>query len=70
MPPEPWLLAAISALAGFTAWLIRAYISDLQKQRDVAITGWREQTIATNRLAAAMELRNKRDVARRRVADA
>lgn len=70
MPPEPWLLAAISALAGFTAWLIRAYIGDLQKQRDAAITGWREQTIATNRLAAAVEARNRRDAGQRRQAGA
>ena len=37
-----------------------------RKQRDAALEGWREQTAANNRLAAAWEERNRREAERRR----
>lgn len=43
---------------------------DLRKQRDTAIDGWRAQTTATDRLANAIEIRNRRDATRRRAGDA
>lgn len=43
--------------------------ADDRVQRDIAIAGWREQTAATNRLAAAIEKRNARDAQTHRGAD-
>lgn len=37
----------------------RAVMDDVKAVRDEAVMGWRESTTATNRLAAAIEERNK-----------
>lgn len=58
------LAGAIGTLAGVIGYLGR----DLIRQRDAAITGWRESTEAvtrmareTARIARALEARNRRD---------
>lgn len=74
MPPDA-LLGPGAALAGAVAVitamykLIREFIADLKKQRDIAIDGWQAQTAATNRLAAALEARNVDQARRHRLAD-
>jgi hypothetical protein len=42
---------------------------DDRAQRDQALAGWRDQTAATNRLAAALEARNRRDAKQGRADD-
>lgn len=69
MTTEQMLIAAISGLAGTIVWLGKLFISDLMKQRDLAQAGWRESTAATDRLAAALEARNRRDERTKRQAD-
>lgn len=54
---DPALIAAIGALASVIGYLGR----DLIKQRDLAMAGWKAQTEATNRIAEALEARNRRD---------
>lgn len=43
---------------------LSTFIADLRTQRDLALTGWREQTAATNAVAAAIESRNRADESR------
>ena len=45
--------------------ILQGRIVDLRTERDVALTGWREQTTATNRLAESIE-RDRDDRATRR----
>lgn len=63
------LIAAISGLVAAITWLGKLFISDLIKQRDISQTGWIASTAATNRLAAALEARNKRDAETTRTSD-
>jgi hypothetical protein len=46
-----FLVAAIGAMGGFTGWLIRAFISDLQKSRDRSLTMAEGSAVAIDRLA-------------------
>lgn len=62
-------LLGIGWLARFIVQFIRDTITDLKAQRDVAIEGWRDQTKATDRLAAAVESRNRRDATSKRQGD-
>jgi hypothetical protein len=39
-------------MAGFLAWLIRAFIADLQKSRDRSLTMAEGSTVAVDRLTA------------------
>ena len=57
-------LIAVGWLARYLVGFVRDYIADLKQQRDAAIEGWRAQTTATDRLANATELRNRRDAQR------
>jgi hypothetical protein len=56
-----FLVAAIGALAAFSAWLIKDTISDSRKQRDAATTGWQGQVTVTDKLADALAERNAID---------
>jgi hypothetical protein len=56
-----FLVAAIGALAAFSAWLIKDTISDSRKQRDAATTGWQVQVTVTDKLADALAERNAID---------
>ncbi len=58
--PAALLVGALIAVAALWKEHLRADAED-RAQRDQAIAGWREQTAATNRLAAALEARNRRD---------
>lgn len=49
-----FLVTAITGVSGFTAYIIKAYIDDLRKQRDEAVAGWRESTKATDGLTATV----------------
>lgn len=65
-------ILAIGALVRVIQLLWREHLAadaDDRIQRDTAIVGWREQTSATNRLAEAIEERNRDDSARQRRAD-
>ena len=64
--PTELLLAAIATLGSVIAFLGR----DLIKQRDLALAGWRAQTEANLKLAAAWEARNRRDERAQRAEDA
>lgn len=69
-PTDP--LALLTALALAVAVLWRAHVSsdaDVKAQRDLAVTGWREQTTATAQLAQAIDQRNSRDRAQVRSGD-
>lgn len=46
------------------------FIKDLATQRDLAQTGWREQTAATRAVADAVEERNRLEAERTRVVEA
>ena len=70
MTTEQMLVAAISALAGTIVWLGRMFIGDLMRQRDLAIAGWQAADANVDRLAAALEVRNRRDEQTRREGDA
>lgn len=63
------LILGIGYLGRFIVQFIRDTIADLKAQRDIALEGWRDQTDATNRLAAAIESRNRRDAGSRRQDD-
>lgn len=43
--------------------------ADVRKSRDAAIAGWQAQTTATDRLANAIEIRNRRDAKSKRQGD-
>ena len=63
--PLPYLVAALSG-AAVVLWrayasAIKERITDLIAQRDLSQRGWIDQTAATNRLAEALEERNRRD---------
>lgn len=73
--PSPELLGPL-ALTVAALYVIRelwrehlAADADDRAQRDTAIIGWRDQTAATNRLADAIEQRNRDDVTRQRRGD-
>jgi hypothetical protein len=59
LPPEllgPYGLVVALLIASAALW--RSHVrsdEDVRTQRDVAITGWRAQTDATNRLADLLE---------------
>lgn len=61
--PFGLLIALGLAVAALWRDHVRADADD-RLQRDLAVTGWREQTAATNRLADAIETR-ERDLANR-----
>ncbi len=63
--PTELLLAVIGTLGSVIAFLGR----DLIRQRDLALAGWRLQTEANLKLAAAWEARNRRDEKTQRVDD-
>ena len=67
---ETALIGAISALGATVAYLGRLFISDLMRQRDLALAGWQAADANVDRLAAALEVRNRRDEQTRREADA
>lgn len=60
MPPDA-LLGPTAALVGAVAIIValwRSHVAsdtDVRSQRDIAIAGWRDQTNATDRLAAVIE---------------
>jgi hypothetical protein len=58
--PAALLVGALIAVAALWKEHLRADHED-RAQRDQAIAGWKDQTAATNRLAAALEARNRRD---------
>lgn len=61
--PTAALVGAI-AIIGFLGKILLDYIAYLKSQVAIALTGWREQTAATDRLADAIESES-RPVARR-----
>ena len=60
------LLGPSAALAGAVAIIVALWRShvvsdtDVRTQRDIAIAGWRDQTNATDRLAAVIEANSAR----------
>ena len=66
--PLALLVGALIAV-GVLWRLVLSYIADLKAQRDKAIDGWMAQTTATDRLANAVEVRNRRDAIRTRSDD-
>lgn len=66
--PLGLLVGAILAV-GYLVRILREYLDDIKRQRDEAIAGWKAQTTATDRLANAIEIRNRRDSKRTRAED-
>lgn len=62
-------LIGIGWLARFIVQFIRDTITDLKEQRDAAIAMSRDQVAVTDRLAAALEARNRRDATAKRQGD-
>lgn len=67
-PAFLWGGGALAALAGFTAWLLKDYIATLKKAvadeqagRKAVADDLRAETAAVNRLAEALEDRNRLD---------
>ncbi len=60
MTPEA-LVTAMVAVIGTLGSVIAFLGRDLIRQRDLALSGWRVQTEANLKLAAAWEARNRRD---------
>lgn len=75
MPVAPELLGPYGLVIGALV-LIGLLLKDHKRaddedrrQRDEAIAGWKDATAAVNRLAAALEERNRRDAYARRAGD-
>lgn len=66
--PTAALIGAIAVITSLYK-LVLMFIADLKTQRDVALTGWREADATMDRMAAALEARNRQDAERRRLAD-
>lgn len=66
--PHGLLVAAVLAIAVLWRDHLRADQDD-RSQRDRALAGWELQAAATRDLAAAIEVKDRQDAARRRLAD-
>lgn len=72
MPPEAWLLTAISGLSAVIGVLFRLHLqadAEDRAQRDQALDGWKTQTDALKTLATALEKANVDRALRLRLAD-
>ncbi len=73
MPTD--ILGPLGALVGaiiVAVALWRAHLAsdaDVRAQRDKAMDGWRAQTTASDRMANALEVRNRRDATHTRAED-